>query len=204
MGLCQNRINMQVAGLLVVVFMVGALGGWFGASRALNEGLGPSASRSIRAQIEEIDLRLETLESQTIEGAGTAEGESSDAEPSPDEIQAVLDHLEQQNTVMDTSAESEVGDWDRSQREWFDARFDRGVIAFTDQEGRTVDANLVAATQESVDIIRVADNRKFSIPIDRLVASDQEFIQYLIEVGRLSETKKTDSKEIDWDSIFND
>jgi len=52
-----------------------------------------------------------------------------------------------------------------------------GARTWTDREGRQLEAELLAVEGDAVRVRRIADGREFSIPIERLSETDQQFIE---------------------------
>ena len=48
---------------------------------------------------------------------------------------------------------------------------------FTSSDGKVLRATLVNANDEKVILVRASDQRQFILPLDRLSAADQEYIQ---------------------------
>lgn len=191
---------MRLVGLLLLVFMVSALGGWFGVRFAANESSNSSLTAELSSEVRALQSRLEALESgQEPAKALVAALEDTSGEENFAEDQSSSDVVEDEMTESPLDSK-----WPPAKREWFEARASREIVTFTDLEGRVVEAKLVDVTDDSVKIVRSKDERQFVLPLDRLVSSDREFIEFLVETGKFSPTSEEKSDEVDWGAIFGE
>lgn len=200
------------------MFMVGALGGWFGAHRALkdlDESEGEVVDQRVLAleeRIAEVETRYEKVEAEAemvsdvgesgevVAEEGLASGSGMDGRMIGGAEGMGMDDVGGDSEIPKKSLDR----WAANEQEWFESRYLRGTILFTDQDGRTVEAQLVGVTDANIEIVRSADDRKFQIPLERLVASDREFVEYLLLAGKFEEKKELSPDSIDWESLFNE
>jgi hypothetical protein len=178
---------------LLLVFMAGALGGWFGFRFAARESAPVVAepasaekppgtdggSPAVEARLEALEERVAAVEAGALFGA------------------------EEDDLLAAAPPEPE---WTAAEKRAFEARA-AGTVTLTDREGRELVCEILGTREDVVVVRRIADRRQFEVPVDRLAGPDQEFVRYL--AGRENESggeappgKAKEAGEPDWTAIF--
>ena len=182
---------MRLVGIIILVFMVSMLGGWFGFRVALKDWN---------------ETRFSSISMEAAPETGALEsGSESEITGLLERIEALENQLGERNSAENRNTSeivSPTAKWTPEEKARLEKRSEQKTIELTDLEGRNIRVEILEVSLEQLSILRIADRRRFTLPVDRLIESDREFVDYLVNRDGATQDVALPAGDFDWDAVF--